>query len=266
MGLIRRHVTRVAKDSTDLTAYTDTPSTDSVSLALTTSQKLYLAYKKPFSTRYFHFSTLNTNAATLTVKYWNGSSFVAVEDLIDQTSGFTKNGFISWENLTGWTTREAAPWADQALYWIEITTSANLSAGTILQAVLNIFTDSSLLSRHYPELVDDTRWLPPGKTDFLEQFVAATDMVITRLKQDQIILDESQILDPNEVALAATHFAAHVIYYPVTRDIEEDKRAYAAESKGNKELNKVRLDLDLNNSGVIEDNEKEAGNYFLARG
>lgn len=261
MSLIKRNILRVAKVisavTTDVTSQADTPSSSNTALVMGTSDKLYLAFRKPFTGRYFHFSTLNTNAATLTVKYWNGSAFAAVEDLIDQTSGFTANGFISWGNLSGWQSRAAAPWADVDLYWIEITTSAVLSAGTALQAILNLFVDASLLSRHYPELVDDTRWLPPGKTDFLEQFVAASDMVVTRLIQDQEILDESEIINPNDVALAACHFAAHVIYYPVTRDDDEDKRAYKAQSKGNAEINAARITVDRNGDGVGEEAERE---------
>ena len=100
----------------------------------------------------------------------------------------------------------------------------------------------------------------------LEQFQAASDMVTTRLKQDGIITDENQIIDVNEVALAAVHFAAHIIYYPVTRNDDEDTRAHKAEAKGNKELNRIKLDLDTNSDGVMDDAEKESGNYFLARG
>lgn len=267
MSLIRRNPTRVAKNSTDITAKTDTPSSDTVSLALTSaSDKLYLGFRNPFASRYFYFSALNTNACTLTVKYWNGSSFAAVEDLVDQTEGFTKNGFIAWQNLSDWQSKKAAPWANVDLFWIEITVSADLSVGTTLQAVLNIFCDDTVLSTIAPELVSDTRYLPSGQTTFLAQYQTAADMVVNRLKADGIIDDEDQLIDVNEVSLAAGYYAGYVILFPIARDDDDRARAKSFIDTGNKLLNKVRLDIDYNNSGEVEDDEKEAGNVFLARG
>lgn len=264
--LIRNATTRVALNATDITRATDTPSSVTSALVLLTTDALYLAYKKPFASRYFQFGTLNVNAATLTVEYWNGSDFAAVEDIIDQTQGFTANGFVAWVNKTDWQTRQVAPWADAELYWLRIKVSANLSAGTTIQAILNLFTDDDLLSRHYPELVSNTSYLPPGKTNFLEQHVAAADMVITRLKQDQIILDEAQIIDPNQVALSAVHFLAFVILNPIVTTTEERERTDRAKRDGNAELNKVRISLDLNEDGRIDPAEVGDGNLFLARG
>lgn len=266
MAVIRRNITRVAKNTIEVTNATDTPNGTTVALVLLTSDALYLAYKAPFTTRFFQFGQANTNAATLTVEYWNGSDWAAVKDLIDQTQGMTANGFLSWVNEDDWATKDAAPFADLDLYWIRITTSANFSVGTTLQAVLNLFCDDSLVAALYPEIISDTRFVPEGQSNFLSQYVVAVDMVVTRLKQDEIIQDENQIIDVNQVSLAAAHFAAWAILNPIANDEESRIKAKTALDNGHKLLNKVKFSFDLNDSGIIEAHEEENGNVFLARG
>lgn len=264
--LINRNVTRTVKNSTETTKETSTPATSALSFALTTTDKFYVGFKEKFAARYFHLSVANTNACTLTVKYWDGSAFSAVQDLVDQTIGFTTSGFISWQNQTDWALKALTPITDVELYWIEITVSTNLSATTAMQAVLNLFCDDAMVRQYYPELITDTRWLPSSRTDYLEQYVAAKDLIVQRLKQKGAIKDESQILDLNEVAIPATHAAAFIIMFPVLSGEEERARAKDAEAEMNKALDMIRMDLDQDNSGIIEEDEEESGQTFRLRG
>lgn len=263
--LIRRNTTRTIKNTTETTRQTDTPAATTLAFALTTSDYFYLGFKKPFTSRYFHLSTVNSNAATLTVKFWDGSAWTAVEDLIDETIGFTQSGFISWQNPGGWTKSAQSPITDLELYWLRINVSANLSAGTILQAVLNLFCNDDMLRAHYPELITDTRYLPDSRTDFLEQYVAAKDLVVTRLKRDQIIDDESKLIDLDQVSLAAVHAAAYIILHPISRESDGDTRAKDAKDAMDKELSKIAFPVDVNDSGVIETAEEKAGNDVRLR-
>src|SRR5688572_3940666 len=201
--MIRRNVTRTIKGSTETTFQTGTPATDTIAFALTTADKFYVGFKRPFGCRYFKMGVANTNAATLTVKFWDGSAWTAVEDLADQTSGFTTSGFISWRNPGDWEAKALTPISDVELYWLEFTVSANLSATATLQAVLNLFCDDFTMRAYYPSIAGGTRYLPTGRTDFLEQYLAAKDMVVTRLRELRAITDEHQVLDPTSVAIAA---------------------------------------------------------------
>lgn len=264
--LINRNVTRTVKNSTESTRETQSPASSTLAFVLTTSDAFYVGFKERFAARYFHLSTVNTNANTLAVTYWDGTTWTAVEDLVDQTIGFTQSGFISWQNDTDWTKKALDPITDVELYWIKIVPGASLSAGTALQAVLNLFCDDSMLRQYYPELISDTRWLPASRTDFLEQYVAAKDLIVQRLKQKGILTDESQILDLNEVAIPATHAAAFIIMFPVLSGDEAQEKARDAEKEMNKALDLVRLDLDLDNSGIIEEAEEESGQRISLRG
>jgi hypothetical protein len=265
MSLVLRNITRTIKGSTETTLQTKEANADALAFVLTTSDYFYIGSVNKFAARYFHFGTLNTQAGTLVVQYWDGSAWTAVEDLVDQTQHFTRSGFVSWVNESDWAKRAQTPITpDPELYWVRISVSANLSAGTSLKAVLNLYCDDTLLKKYYPELISDTRYLPDAG-NFLEQYEAARDLVVLRLKADQIIDDESQVIDPNEVCLAAVHAAAHIILYPITNK-ETDTRATDAERKFNSELNRVRLSLDLDKSGIIEDDEKNYANVFVPRG
>lgn len=266
--MIYRKQTRTIKNTTETTRETSSISATTVAFALQTSDAFYVGFHEPFNTRYFLMGTANQTAATLTVKYWNGSDWTAVTDQIDQTLGFTQNGWISWSNTgtTPWVRKnQTGITADEELYWIQITTGTNLHASTTLQAVMNLFCDATLLRTYYPELVSDTRYLPPDRNDFMEQFVAAKDRVVLRLKQMHAISDEAQILDINEVAVAATHAAAHIILFPITKNNPDDTRAADAEEAFNNELNLARHSFDLNQDGEIDEPEEDRGMTFNPR-
>lgn len=266
MSVIDRNVTRTVLDGDEETRKTRTPATDALSFALSSVGNFRMAFKSPFTTRHFNLSVPNTAATTVTIKIYDGTSFVLAKDIVDQTDGFTKSGFISWININDWRLAELDPIPDRELFWVELTVSVDLDAGTELQSVLNLFSDESQLRALYPEIATDTRYLPPGRTDFVEQLKAGTDQVILRLKQDKLIKDESIILDINEVALAATHATAWVILNPISRDDADKESAKKAFDDMNSSLNDVRLTMDFNESGVIDEEEEHIGDVFLVRG
>lgn len=267
MPAIQRNITRVVLESTEITSSTSVPGVTTAALELTTSQALYVGYKLPFACRHFQMGTVNSNSATLTVTYWNGSAWADVEDLLDQTNGMTSSGFISWVNPSGelWKKKALTPIDDVELYWVRIVTGANFSSGTTLQSVLNLFCDDSLLRQYYPELVNDARYKPSGRTDWTEQYHAAKDLVVDQLKKDDLIREEAEVLDPNEVCVAAVHATAWVIYNPITRDEEGREFVKGLWDEFRNSLKGTKLDLDYDNSGKIEDDEENTGNFFKAR-
>lgn len=271
MPSVNRNVTRTIKNSTETTVETSTPAASALAFNLTSSDKFYIGYHAPFTTRYFQFGTANATAVVPTIKYWNGSSYVTVEDIVNQTNSLRQSGFISWQNPDSamWVKKAQTGIADVEMYWIELAVPSSLDAGCTLQSVTNIFCDDTLVRQYYPELITDTRYLPSGRNDLMEQYVAAKNYVVQRLKKDQIIEDESQIIDVNEVALAAVHATAWVVLnaFAVLEGSESAKdRADEAKQQMNEELNRVKLDFDFNDDGIISENEKNEGNVVITRG
>jgi hypothetical protein len=262
--MINRSFTRTILNGTETTFQTKTIASDSLAFELTTSDYFYLGFKSPFTTRYFHFSELNVNTSTLTVEYWNGTVWKSVEDLVDQTDGFTKNGFLSWINPGDWFRHEQAPVIavntfSQKLYhyWIRISVSDDLSVDTALQSVLNLFCDMDYFTAFYPEIANDTRYLPSGRTDFLEQLNSAKDLIVLRMKQKGEIKDEADILDINEVAVATAHATAYIILHPIAGDESTAKRRDDALKAMNAEIASGVKVVDQDRSGDIEEIETD---------
>lgn len=264
--MINRRVTRTIYGGVETTDKTGSINSSTLAFPLTTAQFFYVGFYGKFSARYFHLGVANTNPATLSIDYWDGSAWFPVEDKIDQTNGLTQSGFIHWNNLDDWKASAQSPIADVDLYWIRISTSANLSAGTTLQAVVNLYCDNEMVRAYYPELISDTRYLPTNRTDFLEQYQAAKDLVVLRARQRKLIQDESQIIDLNDVAAASVHAAAKIILQPIATSDEMRQRLKDASDEFDNEIGQLSLSVDQNADGVVDDSERaDIGETWVMR-
>jgi len=257
MALLR-NVTRTILNATETTAKTHTLNSDTLIFEMTTSDFFYVAFQGRFGARHFNFSTANTNPSALTVEQWNAdtSTWDAVEDLVDETIGFTKTGFVHWVNNDVWSLRTQAPIDDLELFYVRISVSADLSVGTLLQSVINLFSDDEGLREYWPELVTDTRFLPTGRTDFLEQHKAGKDLVVRRMRQRRLIRQESQVIDINQVMLAAVHATAWIILNPIARTDEMVLLADRADKAFKNEINELAQNVDKNEDGQISESER----------
>lgn len=256
--VVNNRVRRTILNATETTTSTQSINSDALAFVFTTSDNFYVGFHHTFSSLYVDMGTANTNSATLTVEFWNGSAWTAVDDLLDATAGMTADGFISWINPGSWQkSSQTGIDTDIELYFLRIQTSDNFSAGTTISSILNLFSDDNLLRLYYPELVSDSRWLPPSRTDFLEQHYAAKNMVVNRLLQRQEIREEGQVQDINQVAVAAVHACAWIIMNPVARSEESAFIADRAFREFEKEIQAINVHADLDDDGIVSDAERE---------
>lgn len=268
--ILNRNKTRTILDTTETTDETSSITSNALAFVFLTSQKFYVGFQGRFASRYFDMGVANTNAATLTVKYFDGSVFTAVEDLVDQTSGMTQSGFISWLNSSDWQPNEQVPVTSSTgerlkLFWIEITTDTNFSAGTTLQSVLNLFSDDQTVRALQPEIITDTRFLPPGRTDFLEQHLEAKNRVVRRLIQKRVIEVEAQIIDANAVSEAASWAFVDIVLSPVSVSDDLIILRDNARDTFEAELSRVNLNIDSSEDGIVSDSEERINGGFLFR-
>lgn len=260
--LTTRDTTRVFLNATDITQQTQKIESDPATVVLTTGDFLYIGFSGPFAARHVDVSTANTNAATLTVEYYRSNgTWAEVDDVVDETASggipFAQSGFIHWQNKLDWKPVNITGLdADIELYFVRISTSADFSAGTAVNSVLNLFSDDSILSEYYPEFISDTRWLPSGQTSYLKQHKAAKDLCVLKLKQRGLIDRESQIVDINEITVAAVHAVAKIILDPIaTTDVTIEK-LNRAQQNFIREIGSTRLNTDQTKDGVIQDSER----------
>jgi hypothetical protein len=197
----------------------------------------------------------------MTVSYWNGSAFIAVDDLQDQTSSggktLAQSGFISWVNKSDWALSTLTGVdTDIQLYWVRITFSVNTTASVILKAVINLFADDQLLQAYYPEFISNASYYPTSRTNYLEQHLAAKDYVVLRMKQRRLIDDESQIIDASSLAIAAVHACAWMILNPIATNEVNREMATRAKAEFENEIQMLQLDVDRNKDGIISDAER----------
>lgn len=267
--ILNRQKTRTILNTTETTSDTATLQSGELAFVLLTSDFFHVGFKGKFGARFFDMGTANTNAATLTLEYFDGTTFQPLIDVIDQTNGFTKSGFISWLNVEDWQKNEQIPITspdgdDIELFYIRISTDTNFSAGTTLNAVINLFSDDEAIKPLYPELISDTRFLPPNRTDFLDQHLEAKNRVVRRLNQKGIIKDESQIINVNDVSEAAAHAFADIVLSPIATSealitIRDDARR-----NFESELTRVNLGIDKNRDGKVSTTEErmDSGRLF----
>jgi hypothetical protein len=270
VGVINRNITRSVLNTTEKTALTSNINADALAFNIQTTDSFYIGYQKKFTTRFFQIGTANATASVVSVTYWDGTDWTAVDDLIDQTSlsgvAFAQSGFISWINKNDWQVKSLTGTdADLELYWVKITVSVNLHASTTLQSVINLFSDDSLLRVYYLELVTDTRYLPDSRTNFIEQHLAAKDLVVLRLQQMKAIQDENQVVDINEVCIAAVHACAYIILNAIAVDEFSRLRAQKVFDSFVTELSQAAQSFDLDDSGVIELDEEKIDSIFIGR-
>lgn len=255
--MINRYVTRTVLSGVEQTAKTNSPEADTLSFVLTTASLFYIGFQGKFAARYFAMGTANTNASVISVEYWNGSAWAAVKDIVDSTAGFTKSGFLSWVNESDWQKTTVTPVTGVDLYWVRLSVSADLSAGTTLQACLNLYSSDNALRVYYPWLVSDSRFLPANRTNFLEQHVAAKDLVVKHLRDRHAIGDESQVIDIERVMPAAIHAAAYLILLPISTSPEMGALRDGALAAFKDEIGQTALSVDQNADGIVSNSERQ---------
>ena len=137
-------------------------SRDEVLLQLKTTSTLYIGFRKPFNFFYNAFTVLNTITNKLTVKYHDvtDDALKDVPNLSEETKGFTREGFISFDrpelNSQATTAWKKTIVDGVELFWLVITTDTNHDVITEINAVGILFANeqdiieerSNITSKH----------------------------------------------------------------------------------------------------------------------
>lgn len=229
---------------------------------------IYVGFYKPINTFYVEFSTANTNAADLTVEFYNGSSYTDVVGLYDDTNGFTRSGFVRWDR--GQTSEAAATVNSLEKYWYRLSLDVDSSA-MVIGGLNIVFSDDQDLKR---ELYEYTKYLPSGASSHILTHEAARDEIIqtlnimgkekylsaTDIYKDITAFD---LLDISEVKLASTYLVLAKIFMNVSDEVDD---AYLQKSgiyrkKFNDIIQNMRLKVDVDDDGLDDENDRQ-DNFF----
>lgn len=257
---------------TDYTPQMRVWTADTMGLELVPSEDyLYIGAPHSFASRFFLVDTANTTAANFTVEYYYGSTnWRAVKNLTDETkvggAPLSQSGFITWDLPTDWVKTQVdgmpeLPYNESSgdhkgHYWVRISSSVQMSAGTTLRWLGLIWTTQAYMEVKWPEVATST-YLPTGKTDWYELIEMSTGDVADDLNINHIVDYEMQAKDVDELAKLTALKTMVNILIPMTssetlRIMKEDfQRDY------NRLLGKRLKGIDHNKDEKISDKEAD---------
>lgn len=254
----------------DLSASLNDVYASTVTLALTAAQdKVYIGSDLPFNHRYISVSTVNDQTSAISVEIYDGSTWNAAVDVIDESSvsGVTlaQSGNLSWvrNRNESWgleeTTEDITALSSLKiydLYWVRLTFSADLNASTALKYVGFKFCEDNDFLAEYPGLLESglKTAFQSGKTTWDDQHIFASEASINELRRQRRMWSPNQLLDPEALRIAATHKSAEVIYSALGADYEERRKL--AEKKWLKALDVGNLPIDTNEDGRLDQHER----------
>ena len=217
--------------------------------------------------------TVNAEAATIAVKYWDGTEFVSVVNFTDETSALSNSGFLSW------TPDEDKQWAMEHteditelstvkiynMYWLKITFDIDLTASTIINWIGQKFSDDDDLGSEYPELVrlSMITAFKAGQTDWEEQHIKAAELLVRDLVESNVLDNRNQILVRDKFKLAAVAKCAELAFRGFGDDYIDDKVASRQEYDRRR---KMRIYLvDKNPDGRLDRQETRSKQGTLSR-
>lgn len=132
---------------------------------LTSSQYLYSGFDKPVTALNFYFGggKENTNAATISIDYWNGDGWISVGSIDDGTlngsNSAGKTGIVSWNALSAGTEFTSIIASEVNFYYYRIHFSATLSTNVYLYYVSGIPAQEQISGYKFTVSWQNRLWL-----------------------------------------------------------------------------------------------------------
>ena len=237
---------------------------DSIAVTSHTSgtDYIYFGYRKPIHAAYLTVDTANTTSdPTVSLEYYNGTTWASLSEVIDDTKGLTRDGFIQWEQPTDFS---LVPVDSVSKYWIRL--SVDTAADTSIFGISLLFSDDRSIVLEYPDILDSGFQL--GQSSLIYHHLAARNYVIQKLNsrglfkvnQDSGDIEDLNIWDlMNEEQLrqAATFYALHKIFDSVSDG--EDHYSVKSENylaKAENAMKLYRITYDKDDDGKVDSVEK----------
>lgn len=144
---------------------------------LASAGALYFSRFKPFSALYAEIKVANAVAASLTVEYWDGTAWAAVEGQVDDTNAFARSGFIQFDKPEDWASTTVNGLEG---YFVRVRPSADLTGTLELQGLGIVFSDDQDLRGVYPSVLN---FLDSSETTFILRHENARDRVVEQIRK-----------------------------------------------------------------------------------
>lgn len=221
---------------------------------------IYFGSRLPFNSLFIKVVEVNENPANMYVEVWDGDSWEFVNELIDETGALSKSGYITFvpDRDAGWLMEDTStdggfvPGLETVKiydkYWMRISFDADLSDPVGISWVGHVFADDLDLASEYPDLGKSSvkTAFKSGKTNWEEQIVRASEVVIEDLMINRNIIDSSQILDRYDYKSATIQKAAEIIFNAFGDDFVDQKQRAREEYQRRLSIPTKKIDLNAN--------------------
>lgn len=241
---------------------------------------IFIGSDMPFNHRYFQPVVDNDQASLALVSIWTGNAFEATVDSIDQTldaggtKSMSKNGILSWvpDRTKYWARQETTERVTGLetlkiynMYWAKLNFSADLKSTFSLAYVGHRFCNDDDLYSRYPDLAntDLLNSFKSGKSDWVEQQVLASEIVVRDLRADEKLWSINQVLEWERFQEAACYKTAELAYSAFGKDYADDvasARKYYKEALG-----QSRGGIDLDGNGSLKPFEQVSQARIMRR-
>jgi len=233
---------------------------------------IFIGKSYPFNNFFALIETANENDSVMSISYSYGSEWKSTVDLLDGTTSggatvaqsgvvqFSPNKNFTWQivNDTSDSNNSPAELVSSALtmynmYWLKISFSSNLSAGTEINRFSYSFTNAqTLLGIDY----NINSFLTSlGSTTWDTRIMLASEQVCSILKSRNFIVNSGNVLRIGDVDMITAYKTLSLIYFNLGDDYADKRRD--AESQIKKLLNAGRFSFDKNMNAKTDREEVE---------
>lgn len=245
----------VIQNSTNYTLKMDNLTNPAKTLDLTDGEIL-LGYEKPLSAFYVELTETSPGTVPiLDLKYFNGSTYVAITKVEDKTFGLTKCGFVRWDNTD--LTEELSEVSNLSLYWYKLTTSD--PASVAVKGINLVLSDDKDLIGFIPNIMS---YKPSALDTMIGFHQEARNIIVQNIRNSGMRIkgcddlnsksvDQFDLLDIEEFRQAAKYLAAHLIFDNASKSDDDQYALKAANylSRSENSMNSRLVGVDSNNDG-----------------
>jgi hypothetical protein len=237
----------------------------------------YIGSRLAFNSIYFKLNASNTLPTTMIAEVFDGQNWVVVNELIDETEGFSKSGNVTivpdrdaqWQvsdtNSNGQVVDGLEGIKIYDKFWLRISFTEDLDADCSLLWAGSIFSDDADLGAEYPDLVKSSvlSAFQSGKTNWEEQHVKAGEVLIQDLMINRVIMESGQMLEREDYRIASVQKVAEIIFNAFGDDYIDQKQR--AREEYQRRLSNPMKKIDTNANGVEEVSESFNSQGWLSR-
>ena len=237
---------------------------------------IYIGARLPFNHLFVKLNKVNETANNAKIEYYDGNIWREVVDVIDSTNGLTESGHIEftpdkehpwWRYDTNYSLSKIEELKDVVIYdrfWLRISFNENLTEVT-LNYLGNLFSDDDDLKIEYPDLLRSNvlEAFQAGKTNWQDQHLRASQVIIKDLIDIGVIDEKGQILNWRDYSDASIHKVAEMVFNSFGDSYVDNSVMARQEYKSR--ISKRIHRVDRNKNAIEDINESHTPTGFMQR-